>query len=340
MILGLVDEAVTAGARQAKACEILGLDVRTVQRWREEGIGEDGRAGPKTPPKNKLSPREEQAILKVVNSEAYRDLSPKQIVPALADEERYLASESTVYRLLRREGQMAHRGPAQAPAHRHRPTAYVATGPNQVWSWDITYLKSPTRGLFYYLYLVVDVWSRKIVASVVHETESAEHASWLIDSACAAEGIERDGLVLHADNGSPMKGATMLATLEKLGIVASFSRPRVSDDNPYSEALFRTVKYRPEFPRGAFTSLEAARRWVDAFVAWYNTEHRHSAIAYVTPAQRHTGQDKEILRRRDELYTKAKAARPERWSGATRNWNPPAEVRLNPTPNEEERKAA
>jgi putative transposase len=340
MILGLVDEAVAAGARQAKACELLGLDIRTLQRWRKEGIGADGRAGPKTPPKNKLSPREEQEILAVVNDEAHRDLSPKQIVPALADTGRYLASESTLYRLLRREGQMTHRGPARAPEHRHRPTEYVATGPNRVWSWDITYLKSPIRGIFYYLYLVVDVWSRKIVGSVVHEAESAEHASRLIDAACAAEEIERDALVLHADNGGPMKGATMLATLEKLGIAASFSRPRVSNDNPYSEALFRTFKYRPEFPRSGFASLEAARSWVDRFVAWYNTEHRHSAIRYVTPEQRHTGQDKDVLRQRDELYAKAKAARPDRWSGATRNWTPPAEVRLNPTPNEEERKIA
>ena len=340
MILGLVDEAVAAGARQAKACEILGLDVRTVQRWRKKDIGEDGRAGPKTSPGNKLSVREEREILRVVNNEAYRDLSPKQIVPALADEGRYLASESTIYRLLRREGQMTHRGPARAPVHRHRPTAYVATGPNQVWSWDITYLKAPIRGTFYYLYLVVDVWSRKIVGAAVHEAESVEHASQLIDAACAAERIERDGLVLHADNGGPMKGATMLATLEKLGIVASFSRPQVSNDNPYSEALFRTVKYRPEFPRGGFASIEAARRWVNVFIAWYSTEHLHSAIAYVTPTQRHTGQDKKVLRRREELYAKARAARPERWTGATRNWTPPAEVELNPTPSDEKRKVA
>ena len=340
MILGLVDEAVEAGARQSKACKLLGLDVRTLQRWRNKGVGADGRAGPKTAPKSKISPQEKQDILAVVNSEAFRNLSPKQIVPALADDGRYLASESTIYRVLRQEGQMTHRGPARAPTRRHRPTAFMASGPRQVWSWDITYLRTEVRGMFYYLYLVVDVWSRKIVGWVVHETESADHASRLIDAACGAEGILRDALVLHADNGGPMKGAMMVATLEKLGVLPSFSRPRVSDDNPYSEALFRTLKYRPAFPRDGFPSLEAARSWVEHFVAWYNDEHRHSAIRYVTPGQRHSGQDKEILCHREKLYAKAKADRPERWSRATRTWTPPATVRLNPTPSDVEEKVA
>ena len=241
MTLGLVDEAVKAGARQSKACETLGVDSRTLQRWRHQSIGEDCRAGPKQAPRNKLSVEEEREILQVANAPEYRDLSPKQLVPVLADLGIYLASESTIYRLLRREGQMAHRGAARPPHRRHRPTEYIATGPNQVWSWDITYLKGPIRGSFYYLYMIVDVWSRKIVASAVHESESSAYASRLIDQACKAEGIDRDCLVLHADNGGPMKGSTMLATLQALGIVPSFSRPRVCDDNPYSEALFRTV---------------------------------------------------------------------------------------------------
>jgi len=340
MILKLVDEAVAAGARRHKACELLGLDVRTLQRWRTKGIGTDQRAGPKTPPKNKLSPEEIEAIRALVNSEEYRDLSPKQIVPLLADKGIYLASESSIYRILRQLGQMTHRGPAKAPTRHHRPTAYMANGPRQVWSWDITYLRSNVLGKFYYLYMIVDVWSRKIVGWEVYEAESQEYASWLIDAACEAEGTLRDGLVLHADNGGPMKGATMVATLQRLGVMASSSRPRVSDDNAYSEALFRTLKYRAEFPRGGFSSLEAARIWIEGFVAWYNTEHRHSAICYVTPEQRHSGQDKEILINREKLYAKAKDDRPERWSGATRNWTPPATVWLNPDPSEAEEKAA
>jgi transposase InsO family protein len=334
MILGLVDEAVAAGARQTEACKLLGLTGRTLERWRAQGIGEDSRAGPLTPPSQKLSPAEEQEILKIVNRPEYRNLPPKQIVPALADDHgTYLASESTIYRVLRKAKQMAPRGRARPPQPRRRPTEYVATRANQVWSWDITYLNSPVRGMYYYLYLVLDVWSRKIVGWAVHETESNELAAMLITRASAAEGANPRGRVLHADNGGPMTGATMLATLQQLGIVPSFSRPSVSNDNPYSESAFRTVKYRPEFPRGGrFASLEDAGTWVAAFVAWYNFEHRHSAIRFVTPNDRHTGREKEILAKRKKLLERKRKQRPERWSGETRNCEPVGAVRLNPAP--------
>ena len=330
MILGLVDEAVAAGARQSKACELLGIDCRTLQRWRRQGIGDDGRAGPRTRPGNKLTPKERARILKIANLPEHRDLSPKQLVPKLADEGIYLASESTVYRILRAADQQKRRERSRPPQRRHRPEEFVATGPNQVWSWDITYLKSPVRGSFFYLYLMVDVWSRKIVGWTVHEEESAEHATGMITAAIAREGVRPGQLVLHSDNGGPMKGATLLATLQMLGIVTSFSRPRVSNDNPYSEALFRTTKYRPEYPSGPFASIEEARAWVSWFVRWYNTEHRHSAIRFVTPEEKHTGQDVEILARRHAVYEAARARHPERWSGRTRNWSRVEEVILNP----------
>lgn len=328
MILGLLDEAVAAGARQAKACEIVGVDARTLQRWREQGIGEDRRAGPRTAPGNKLSAAEEQRILEVVNAPEHRDLSPKQIVPRLADEGQYLASESTIYRLLRRADQQHHRGRSQAP--RPRPHELVATGPNQVWSWDITYLPSPVRGLFFYLYLVMDVWSRKIVGMCVQASEDGAFAALLIEEACRVEGVDPGELHLHADNGAAMKSSTLLAKLNELQVSPSYSRPRVSDDNPYSESLFRTVKYRPEYPRGPFASLEAARAWAEDFVGWYNDEHRHSGIRFVTPAQRHGGHDQTILARRDVVYAAARAKHPERWTGATRDWRPVRIVRLNP----------
>ena len=232
MILGLVDEAVTAGARQHKACQLLGLDPRTLQRWRAQGIGEDRRAGPMQVPANKLSAAERAKVLEVVNSVEFRDVSPKQIVPILAERDEYLASESTIYRLLREEGQMAHREPSRPPTKRQRPKAKVATGPNQVWSWDITYLRSPIRGLFFHLQVVIDVWSRKLVGWTVHEEESAEHASAMIEAACVREGVQRGQLVLHSDNGGPMKGATLLALLQDLGVVASFGRPRVATTTP------------------------------------------------------------------------------------------------------------
>ena len=269
MILVLIDEAVTSGARLNRACDILGLPARTVQRWRQQGEqGFDRRLGPKTAPCNKLSPAERQTVLDITQRPEYRDLSPQQIVPRLADDGIYLASESTFYRILHEEDALHHREPS-LPRSVTRPREHVAMGPYEVWSWDITYLRSAVRGSFYYLYLVEDIWSRKIVGWAVHEEESMDLAARLLDDTATRVNCDRSGLVLHSDNGGPMKGSTMLATLQRLGIVPSFSRPHVSDDNPYSEALFRTLKFRPEYPRGAFASLEAARQWVASFVAWY-----------------------------------------------------------------------
>lgn len=329
MILGVLDAAVRAGARRAPACRLLGLSARTVERWRRTPAAADARQGPHHRPANSLTPAERVGILAVVTSAPYRDLSPHQIVPLLADAGRYLASESTIYRILRAEAWLQYRGRAKAPVRRP-PRTHVATGPNQLWSWDITYLKTPVRGVFDYLYLMLDVWSRKIVGWAVHGSESAEHAAALFLTTCRAEGCDPTGIVLHADNGSPMKGATMVATLERLGVLASYSRPGVSNDNAYSEALFRTLKYRPAFPTHPFVDRPAARAWVTAFVRWYNTQHLHSAIRLVTPADRHAGRDLALLRARGTVYARAKRRHPERWSGAARNWDPIAAVRLNP----------
>jgi len=310
------------------ACRILGVSVRTIQRWRLEDGGEDGRQGPRTEPGNKLSEAERQVVLDVATSPEFRDLSPKQIVPTLADRCIYLASEATVYRILREAKLMGHREPSRPPSP--KPRELVATGPNQVYTWDITYLRSPVRGEFFYLSMFVDLFSRKIVGWRVDEVESMDHAAELIRRICWKEGIEPGTVHLHSDNGGPMKGSTMLATLQRLGVVPSFSRPRVSDDNPYSEALFRTLKYRPGYPQGPFEDIEAARDWVAAFVDWYNHCHLHSSIQFVTPADRHAGRDVEILARRKAVYEEARAKRPERWSGPTRDWTPAAEVVLNP----------
>ena len=268
-------------------------------------------------------------MLEVVNAPEFRNLSPNQIVPRLADNKVYLASESTIYRILREEKQLAHRQRSR-PATHSRPKEHVATGPCRVWSWDITYLRSRVRGVFFYLYMTVDVWSRKIVGWEVHERESAELAAELFQRTCSEMDLEPYGLVLHQDNGSPMKGSTMLATLQSLGVVPSFSRPHVSDDNPYSEALFRTLKYRPEYPSDPFDSVQDAREWVAKFVRWYNTQHQHSAINFVTPEQRHHGQDRAILHARHQVYQAARSRHPNRWSGPTRNWEPVETVLLNP----------
>ena len=330
MILKLIEETIDAGARLERACDTLGLTVRTVQRWRKQGRqGFDRRFGPKTSPGNKLSPAERQTVLEAVHRPDYRDLSPKQIVPRLADEGVYLASESTLYRILHEEDALHPREPSR-PRSLARPREHIATGPLECWSWDITYLRSAVRGAFYYLYLIEDIWSRKIVGWAVHEEESMDLSAHLINDVATRLGCDRRGLVLHSDNGGPMKGSTMLATLKRLGIVESFSRPHVSDDNPYSESLFRTLKYRPAYPRGAFASLEAARNWVEDFVAWYNTEHLHSAIGFVTPEDRHAGRDVAILTRRRRVYEAARKRNPERWAGDTRNWDHVEVVKLNP----------
>jgi len=291
----------------------------------------DGRPTAERPaPAHKLTPAERQAILAACNTPEHASLPPSQIVPRLADQGVYLGSESSFYRVLRDEDQQKHRGRSQAPrAPRPLPT-HRAIGPCQLWSWDISWLPGPIRGAFFYLYQIVDVWSRKIVGWEVFEEESADHAATLVQRAVWAEGCLDTPLVLHADNGSPMKGSTLRSMLEALGVQPSYSRPRVSNDNPYSEALFRTCKYRPEYPTDGFASLQAARDWMLAFVRWYNTEHRHSAIRFVTPQQRHDGQEAEILANRQAVYQQAKAAQPQRWSGHTRTWEPVAEVWLNP----------
>lgn len=229
-----MQEATQAGCRKEKACEVLGLSVRTMQRWVRQGF-EDRRKGSRAKPANALSDEERERIGEVLVSAVYRDLSPKQIVPRLADEGIYLASESTLYRILRAHEMDRHRQSSR-PATTRRPAAHVATGPNQVWTWDITYLPTLIAGSFLYLYLIVDLYSRKIVAWQVHDREAAEYAAALATEACFLEQVSPDQVTLHSDNGSPMKGATMLVRLQKLGVIPSFSRPSVSDDNPYSEA--------------------------------------------------------------------------------------------------------
>jgi len=327
----LIDEAVTAGARQRKACEILEISSRTYQRWtQDEAVVSDNRPEAQRPvPVNKLSVEEREEILAISNSPVFRSRPPSQIVPALADEGCYLASESSFYRVLREADQQHHRGRSEEP-QRKAPSTHCATGPNQVWCWDITWLPGPARGLFYYLYLIMDLYSRKIVAWEIHACEASDLAARLIRKACLVEGIVLQPLVLHSDNGSPMKGASMLETLRRLGVTSSFSRPRVSNDNAYAESLFRTCKYRPDYPANGFATLEEARVWVLSFSRWYNTEHKHSGLKFTTPEQRHTGEATVILEHRQQVYREARARHPNRWSGEIRNWVLPEKVWLNP----------
>jgi len=329
-MVALINEARASGARQSQACKTIGISAKTFQRWVKPDNQKDNRLEPKHSPKNKLNTVEHQQIIAIANEPGNANLSPSKIVPKLADEGRYIASESTFYRVLSAENQLQHRQKAKPARRIKKPRALSANGPNQLYSWDITYLPTPVLGMFFYLYMVVDIYSRKIVGWQVYERESSALAADLMKDICRCEGVEKDQVILHSDNGSPMKGATMLATLQELGVVPSFSRPAVSNDNPYSESLFRTLKYRPEYPEKAFENLSAARQWVDGFVNWYNHEHMHSAIKFVTPVQRHNGEDKVILAQRKQVYQQAKAKHPERWSGEIRNWDEITEVYLNP----------
>lgn len=309
------------------ACEAMGIGVRTFERWSKNPDG-DQRRGPVTEPANKLSPEERERVIELANSKECRDKSPAQIVPQLADKSVYVASESTFYRILKAEGMNAHRLKAKPRKH-VRPPELKASGPNQVWSWDITYLQSQVSGIFFYLYLVVDVYSRKIIGFEVKEEQTADYAAAMISRLCMEEGVEREQLKLHSDNGKPMKGATMLATLQRLGVVPSFSRPHVSDDNAYSESLFRTLKYSTKYPSQPFATTGSASEWLTKFTRWYNEEHLHSGIKFVTPSSRHNGEDAAILDHRSKIYEAAKAKQPNRWSGAIRNWKKIKVVYLN-----------
>lgn len=324
-----------AGARLDRACDIAGIDVRTLQRWKAHtglDMG-DGRPHAARPmPAHALSEAERAQLLNVANEPRFAAMPPARIVPLLADEGRYLASESTFSRVLREHSQTAHRGRAKTPRAVRPPTTHVATAPRQVWCWDMTYLPAQIAGRWFHLYLIMDLYSRKIIGWEVHPTDHADHAVHLLRRTALVEGIAALNVkpVLHGDNGSTLKATTVLAMLQWLGVKPSYSRPRVSDDNAYAEALFRTAKYRPEFPANGFADLDAARRWACDFVHWYNVEHRHSGIRYVSPAQRHAGDDHAILAARHALYQQARARHPTRWSGDTRNWTQIGAVTLNP----------
>ena len=334
-LMAHIAQARTAGARLRPACTIAGIDARTLQRWKtDEGLAKGDRRpdAPHPIPLHALSEAERAKIVAVCNEPCFAETPPARIVPALADEGIYIASESSFYRVLRAHGQTNRRGRAQPPRTSRPPTTHIATRPGEVWCWDVTFLPAQIQGRWFYFYLILDLYSRKIVGFEVHDTDSADHAAHLARRTALAEGVHAMAVrpVLHGDNGATLKATTVLAMLYWLGIKPSYSRPRVSDDNAFAEALFRTAKYRPEFPLKGFADLDAARTWARRFVQWYNEEHRHSGIRYVTPAQRHAGQDGRVLDARHALYQDAQQRNPQRWSGPTRNWTAVGVVTLNP----------
>lgn len=331
-LINLIREAQLAGASLKNSCDEAEVSLRTYRRWFRGGkVHADKRPDATRPePANKLIPTERDAIREICNRPEFASMPPSQIVPTLLDRGEYVASESSFYRVLKAEGQLQHRGRAQAPQKRSKPRSHTATGPNQVWNWDITYLPSRVKGQFYYLYMHEDLFSRKVVGYEVYDKECGELAAQLLQRTILREQCFDNPPVLHSDNGAPMKALTMKAKMEELGVMSSYSRPRVSNDNPFAESLFRTLKYCPQWPSKGFASLDEARDWVQRFVEWYNNEHKHSRLNFVAPAERHNGKDREILAKRKQTLEMAKARNGHRWSGNIRNCEPVGPVTLNP----------
>jgi len=258
-----------------------------------------------------LSPQERQQTLDILHSDRFVDMAPPQVYTALLDEGVYVASISTMYRLLREHGEVRERRHQLTHGTYTRPEL-MATNSNELWSWDITKLRGPAKGTYYYLYVILDVFSRYTVGWTIQHCESQEIAEELIEQTCQKQNIEPGQLTIHADRGSAMTSKTLAVLMEDLGVAKSHSRPHVSNDNPFSEAQFKTMKYRPQYP-SRFASINEARDFGETFFAWYNTDHYHSGIAMVTPQAMHYGQADRIIQARSRVLAKAHAAHPERF---------------------------
>jgi transposase len=252
-----IDTAVSEGSRLKEACGLVGITTRTYERWNANPHG-DKRPGVEKHHPNTLSEEERQKIIDVCNRPEYMDMPPNKIVPILAENGLYIASESSFYKVLREHKLLNHRANTKPSTPRVPPEELVACGPNQVYSWDITYLRTPIKGAFFYLYLFMDIWGRMIVGWQIEAEESGEVSSQIIREIC--DGLDTEHIYLHSDNGGPMKCGTMLATLNWLGVTPSFSRPSVSNDNAFSESLFKTLKYKPGYPK-QFNTIEEVREW-------------------------------------------------------------------------------
>ncbi len=312
-----------------RACESLRVSRGTLYRHRARAAHPAAETVLRAPPPLKLQPEERQAVLDLLHSPRFVDASPHTVHATVLDEGHYPCSVRTMYRLLAEEGQLRER----RNVLRHPPYAkpeLLATGPNQLWSWDITKLKGPAKWTYFYLYVILDVFSRYVVGWMVATRESAALAEKLIRETCTKQGIARGQLTVHADRGSSMKSKAVALLLADLGVTKTHSRPHVSNDNPFSEAQFKTLKYRPEFPQ-RFGSLEDARAHCQAFFRWYNREHRHSGIAFMTPADVHHGRVTQIIENRAQALNAAFDANPARFKGKRPEPKlPPEAVWINP----------
>jgi putative transposase len=303
--------AVELGESMGKAAACRALNVPRSSLYRVLNPPEPREPGPRPTPARSLSPSERAEVLNALHAERFADQAPREIYATLLDEETYLCSIRTMYRVLQDAEEVRERR-NQLRHPRYRKPELMATGPNQVWSWDITKLRGPMKGLFYHLYVILDIFSRYVVGWMVAHLESADLASRLIRTSCQTQGIEQGSLVIHSDGGPSMKSKPVVYLLASLGVTKSRSRPHVSNDNPYSESQFKTLKYCPAFP-GRFGSYEHARSFCQEFFRWYQTEHHHTGIALLTPEIVHTGRAATVLEARRRVLLKAYEAHPERF---------------------------
>lgn len=322
-----IDAAKEQGARIAPVCEALGLHPRTYARWKRDT--QDKRTGSPKRNRRALTADERQEIIRVCTSDRFKDATPGEIVAILAEQGRYIASERSFYRVLKEAGLLHHRRNSRPARRSRKPPELRATGPDQVYSWDITWLPSAVQGLFYYCYAIIDVWSREIVGWTIQTSENEDHARSLFES--LRQRRKLTGVWVHSDNGNPMRGATFSVWLASLGMFLSHSRPLVKNDNPYIESFFHTLKYHASYP-GRFSTLEAARTWMGSFIDWYNCTHRHSGLGYVTPEQRRRGEDLRLFTLRNETLSRAFEQHPERFpKRGPKSWKSQQVVYLNPS---------
>lgn len=311
-------------------CDALAFSTATYYRHTKRRAGEDI---PTAKTQKKRSPRglteeEEREVMTVLTGKRFVDVAIPEVCATLLDEGRYICSERSMYRVMTRHQAVKERRNQLRHPEYTKPEL-LAIHPNQVWSWDITKLKGPKKWTYYYLYTVMDIYSRYVVGWMVAERESAQLAEWLIRETCQRQGIERDQLMIHMDRGSAMKSKLVAQLLADLGVIKSHSRPHVSNDNPYSESQFKTMKYRPDFPK-QFGSIEDAKLFLQSFFDWYNNHHRHSGIEMMTPVDVHTGQDEVVRTNRQHTLDAAYARHPERFvKGCPVQKSVPREVWIN-----------
>jgi putative transposase len=313
----------------SRACQGLGLPRSNLYRARQKASQPEKPVSGRPQPERALSQEEKEQVCQVLNSERFQDSAPRQVYATLLDEGIYHCSWRTMYRILHENDEVRERrNQLRHPAY-SKPEL-LATKPNQLWSWDITKLKGPVKWTFYYLYVILDVYSRHVVGWLLAERESAALAEQLIAESCAKEGIEPNQLTVHADRGSSMRSKPVALLLADLGVTKTHSRPYTSTDNPYSESQFKTLKYRPGFPE-RFGSRTDARAWVRAFIHWYNHQHRHSSLGLMTPAMVHYGEAQSVRAQRQTVLEAAYIAHPERFvKGLPTPPELPGEVWINP----------